>query len=90
MSVINGIHLTTKEIQLTAFTALKGNISADGLREEFAETFDSSVFSTNNMVYKLRKKGVFIMSPSGDVIVNPRIVLDFNNSLVLNITMANG
>lgn len=90
MAVVNNIPLTKKEIQLLAFIATRGTISAEGAKETFSGEFDSSVFSVNNMIYRLRRKGVLIKNDEGQMVVNPRIVMDFSRALVLNITMANG
>jgi hypothetical protein len=35
LSAVNGLKLTEREIQLIAFTAVKGNISYGSIREEF-------------------------------------------------------
>jgi hypothetical protein len=36
---INNLHLTEREIQLIAFTAIKGNITYANVREEFCKTY---------------------------------------------------
>ena len=39
---INNLHLTEREIQLIAFTAIKGNITYANVREEFCKTYNST------------------------------------------------
>lgn len=86
LSVINNLSLTEREIQLTAFTAVKGNISFANVREEFFRTYNSSSASVNNIISKLKKLGIFIKQ-DGKVRVNPVIVLDFSKDLTLAINL---
>ena len=86
LSVINDLNLTEREIQLTAFTAVKGNISFANVREEFFRTYNSSSASVNNIISKLKKLGVFIKQ-DGKVKVNPVIIIDFSKDLTLVINL---
>jgi TATA-box binding protein (TBP) (component of TFIID and TFIIIB) len=87
LSVINNLSLTQREIQLVAFTAIKGNITFANVREEFCKTYKSTSPSINNIISKLKKVGIFIKE-NGKVKVNPIISIDFKNDLILNITIA--
>lgn len=89
LSVINNLNLTEREIQLIAFTALKGNITYANVREEFCRTYNSSSPSINNIISKLKKIGIFIKE-NGKVKINPKIVIDFNNDLTLDIKLVHG
>lgn len=84
LSVVNNLHLTEREIQLIAFTAIKGNITFANVREEFCKTYNSTSPSINNIVSKLKKVGIFVKE-SGKVKVNPIITIDFKKDLMLNI-----
>ncbi len=84
--VINNIHLTEREIQLVAFTAIKGNITFANVREEFCKTYNSSSASINNIISKLKKIGIFIKE-NGKVKINPKIIIDFTKDLMLNIKL---
>lgn len=86
LSVVNNLRLTEREIQLIAFTAIKGNITYANVREEFCNTYNSTSPSINNIISKLKKVGIFIKE-NGKVKVNPVIVLDFKNDLILNIKL---
>ena len=91
ISVLNDIHLTTRELQLLAFTAIKGCISSGGAREEFVRKFHSSKGTVNNMIadlQKLEKKHVLVKSPGGKITVNPKIVLDFSSPITLHINLS--
>ena len=68
---INNLHLTEREIQLIAFTAIKGNITYANVREEFCKTYNSTSPTINNIVSKLKRLGVFVKE-NGKVKVNPR------------------
>ena len=89
LSVINSLNLTEREIQLIAFTALKGNITYANVREEFCRTYNSSSPSINNIISKLKKIGIFVKE-NGKVKINPKIVIDFNNDLKLDIKLVHG
>ena len=83
---INNLHLTEREIQLIAFTAIKGNITYANVREEFCRTYNSTSPSINNIISKLKRLGIFIKE-NGKVKVNPIIVIDFNKDLTLEIKL---
>ena len=83
---INNLHLTEREIQLIAFTAIKGNITYANVREEFCKTYNSTSPTINNIVSKLKRLGVFIKE-NGKVKVNPKIIIDFKKDLMLNIKL---
>jgi len=90
MSAVNSLNLTQRELQLVAFTAVKGNISYKNIREEFCEKYKSSAPTINNLISKLKKIGVFVKEGS-KVKVNSLINLNFENDVVLEIKiMSNG
>ena len=86
LSAINNLHLTEREIQLIAFTAIKGNITYANVREEFCRTYNSTSPSINNIISKLKRIGIFIKE-NGKVKVNPIIVIDFTKDLTLEIKL---
>lgn len=89
LSAINDIGLTEREIQLVAFAAVRGNISYSNIRQEFCEKYKSSSPTINNMISKLKKLGVLVKDGS-KIKVNPAIVLNFEDNIVLQITLNNG
>jgi len=89
LSILNNLGLTDREIQLVAFTAIKGNISYKHLREEFCKKYNTSSPTINNIISKLKKMQVFIKD-GGKVKVNPVIILKFNNDIKLEINLAHG
>lgn len=89
LSVVNGLRLTEREIQLIAFTAVKGNITYANVREEFCKRYNSTSPSINNIISKLKKVGIFVKE-NGKVKINPVIVLDFKKDLTLEIRMIHG
>lgn len=82
LSAVNDLHLTEREIQLIAFTAIKGNISYSTNREEFCKLYNSSSPTINNIISKLKKLGIFVKDAS-KIKVNPKILLNFENNLIL-------
>jgi hypothetical protein len=83
---VNNLHLTEREIQLIAFTAIKGNITYANVREEFCKTYNSTSPTINNIISKLKKVGIFVKE-NGKVKVNPKISIDFHKDLMLNIKL---
>lgn len=89
LSAINNLNLTQREIQLVAFTAIKGNITFANVREEFCKTYNSTSPTINNIISKLKKIGIFIKE-NGKVKVNPVITIDFKKDLTLDIKLVHG
>jgi hypothetical protein len=83
---VNNLNLTEREIQLVAFTAIKGNISYANNRQEFCSKYNSSEATIYNIISKLKKIGVLIKE-GNKVKVNPVISLDFESNLVLEIKL---
>lgn len=86
LSAINNLHLTEREIQLVAFTAVKGNITYGNVREEFCKKHATTSPTINNIISKLKKLGIFVKE-DGKVKINPRIVIDFKKSITLRIDL---
>jgi TATA-box binding protein (TBP) (component of TFIID and TFIIIB) len=86
LSAINNLHLTEREIQLIAFTAIKGNITFANVREEFCKTYNSTSPTINNIISKLKRIGIFIKE-NGKVKINPVIVIDFKKNINLDIQL---
>jgi DNA-binding MarR family transcriptional regulator len=86
LSAINDLKLTQREIQLIAFTAIKGNISYANIRQEFCEKYGTTNASINNIISRLKKMGVLVKDGS-KVKVNPKILLNFENDVTLEIRL---
>lgn len=86
LSSINNLNLTEREVQLIAFTAIRGNISTANVRQEFCERYQSTVPTISNMISKLKKTNILIKE-KGKVRVNPLIVLDFTRPIILQISL---
>jgi hypothetical protein len=86
LSSLNSLSLTSREIQLMAFTAIHGNISYAHIKEEFCVKYNTSVQTIYNIVSKLVKTKVLVKD-NGKIKVNPIIALKFNNSIEMNITL---
>lgn len=89
LSAINDLKLTKREIELIAFTAIKGNISYANIRQEFCEKYDTTNPSMYNSISKLRKMGVLVKD-GGKVKVNPKILLNFENDVTLEVRLVHG
>jgi len=89
LSAVNNLKLTNREVQLIAFTAIKGNISYANIRAEFCSKYDSSSPTINNIISKLKKMGVLIKDGT-KIKVNPLIILNFDNDLALDIRITHG
>lgn len=89
ISTVNNLRLTPREIQLVAFTAIKGNISYNNTKEEFCVKHNTTIATINNIMFKLRKIGVLVKAGK-KVKVNPVIVLDFEKDITLEIKLIHG
>lgn len=86
LSAVNDMKLTEREIQLIAFTAIKGNISYSTNREEFCKLYNSSSPTINNIISKLKKMQILYKDAS-KIKVNPRILLNFEADITLQIDL---
>jgi hypothetical protein len=86
LSTINDLKLTTREIQLVAFTAIRGNISYSSIREDFCKKYNSTSPTINNIISKLKRIGVFVKDGT-KIKVNPVILLPFNENITLELKM---
>jgi len=89
LSVLNNLKLTKKEIQLMAFTATRGIISSYGSKESFYRLYGSTPASLGNMVGALLKRKLLIKVDKR-ITINPILSINFDNTLVLQITLSNG
>ena len=86
LSALNNLKLTEREIQLIAYTAIKGTITYANARNEFCAKYNTTTATINNIVSKLKRVGIFIKE-DGKVKVNPVIVLDFDKHINLFIQL---
>jgi len=86
ISALNNLYLTEREIQLIAFAAVRGSISFATVRQDFCDIYQSSFPTINNIVSKLKRSGIMVKSGK-QIVVNPRIALDFSKPLILQITL---
>lgn len=86
LSAVNNMHLTQREIQLIAFTAVKGNITLGNHRDEFCKRYDTTSPTINNIISKLKKMGILV-KVEGKVKVTPIILLDFDLNVTLEIKL---
>lgn len=94
MSILHNLNLPVRQIQLLAFTAIRGTITPLPAREEFVKMFSSSLASVENMKGKLYKQGLLVVA--NDMYrVNPVILPDFSQEVFIfqikiNININNG
>lgn len=89
LGIVNKIHLTPSQIKLLAFTAIRGTVSGREAKEEFERLSGSPIASIGNMIHKLVRKGLLVKT-DGRILVHPQIRLNFNDVLVLHLTLRNG
>jgi hypothetical protein len=86
LSTINDLKLTQREVQLVAFTAIRGNISYSNIREDFCNKYNSTSPTINNIISKLKRIGVFVKDGT-KIKVNPVILLPFSENITLELKM---
>lgn len=90
LSEVNDLGLAKREIELAAFTAIRGNISDKKFREEFCTSYGSTISTINNIACRLRKIKVLVRDANRNEIINPVIRLNFLMPLTLNIELSHG
>lgn len=55
---LNDLTLTEGDLQLITFTAIRGNLYAGGVKEDFCKRFDTSVNVIYNRINKLKNLGI--------------------------------
>lgn len=89
LSAVNGLKLTQREIQLTSYAAVRGNISYANIRKDFCEAYGTTNPSINNIISKLKRMGILVKDGT-KVKVNPQILLNFENDITLEIRIVHG
>ena len=89
LSAVSNVGLTEREIQLLAFTAIRGNMSYSTNRQDFIDTYKSSSATINNIISKLKNLGLLVKEGT-KVKVNPTYILDFNKNLKIEVNLQNG
>lgn len=83
---LNRVKISRKELELVAFTAVRGTITPLSARQEFVEQFNSSLASIENIKGRLVKRGI-IVSQNRMFRVNPKFTLDFEKPIILQINL---
>jgi len=86
LSVLNDMGLTSRDIQLVAFTAINGNIASRDNKQIFCMEYDTTMATVNNIVSKMRRLGLFVKKDKM-IQVNPLVNLDFQKGLNLDIKL---
>ena len=92
ISSFNSLNLTKKQIELLAYTHIRGTISSLSAKQDFVDTFGSSIDSINNMISKLyKKKLLYKVGDTGKIKVAPIFSkIDFDNpEIVIILTILN-
>ena len=81
---LDNLILTRSEIELLAFTAVRGNISSPTAKEEFCNRFGVKLNYIESMKSKLLKRN-FLIKKDKKHKVNPKLLLDFSKGLTLQL-----
>lgn len=82
ISVINKLGLTKRQIQLLAFTAIRGSITNPAAKSDFCTKYDSSLGTINNMISDLREMGIFIKT-GNKISINPVLNHNFDKDIII-------
>lgn len=86
ISVLNNLKLARREIQLLAFTAVRGNIASETSKRDFVKQYGSSLATVGNIMSKLSKSKLLVKKDRV-ISVNKALMLDFDEDIVLGITL---
>ena len=81
--LLNDIHVTKRELDILAFTAIRGSISTVAAKRDCLEKFQISNSSLNNTVSTLQQKKLLVKD--GKTKLNPALSIDFSGDLQLRI-----
>ena len=81
---LNNLSLTKSEIELLAFTAVRGNISSPTAKQEFSDRFGVKVNYIESMKVKLMKRN-FLIKKDKKHRVHPKLLLDFSKGLIVQL-----
>ena len=82
ISAFNHLKLTNREIQLLAHSSIHGNVNSVKCKESFCNNHDTSIQTVNNMISKLKRKGLFVKD-GRKMFLHPAINIDFNKNVNL-------
>lgn len=88
LSALNSLDLSERQLQLLAFTAVRGTITPKPAREEFIKMFGSSKNSLENIKGVLVHMGLLVKI-GGMHRVLPSIDLDFSKDMIFQINLKN-
>lgn len=86
LSILNDLNLAPREIDLLAFTAVRGSVFYGTCKSQFVELYKSSIATVDNLVSALKQKG-FLVKEEGKAVLHPQLRLNFNNNLLLALTI---
>lgn len=86
ISALNNLKLSAKQIELLAFTAVRGTITPLKARKEFVKLFNSSINSVENLKGKLVKRGLLVKE-GGLYKVRKELALDFSGEIWLQLKL---
>ena len=86
LNILNNLKLTSLEIKIISYVAVKGNISRGNPREKFVSLLGSTYKSVSKTVAKLTRQGILIKD-SRKTIINPSLVFNINGGIALQLNM---
>jgi hypothetical protein len=86
ISIVLNLELTPREIELLSFTNKRGNISSITAKNAYINIFGSSLATVNNMISKLRKRGLLVKD-NKKIVVNSKMSPDLDSKIVLQISL---
>jgi hypothetical protein len=86
LSIVNGLQLTQKQVELLAFTSVRGTITTPSARNEFVRLFRTTLSYLENVKNQLKKRG-WMIEVDRKYRVNPGVALDFSKDIILQINM---
>lgn len=86
LACLNKLSLTERQIELLAFTSIRGTITNPSARKEFIELFDSSLASLENLKGKLVKAG-WLIKVDNKYRIHSSLTMDFTKDVILQIKL---
>ena len=89
LNTLNNLSWTEMQINLIAFTAVRGNINSGGAKEIFIERFQSTKDSVQNTCTRLKKKGV-LLKEGNKLLLHPSLIIAQTQGFLIQLNISEG
>jgi hypothetical protein len=86
LSLLNNRKWKKREMELMAFTSLRGDIAGGGAKQQFVELVGTTIDTIGNLICQMSKKGLLVKEDK-KIKVHPALQLDFSKEIILQLNL---